>query len=92
MPKLKKSAPKAAKAARVKSELGKFKRGELHSGAKDGPKVKSRKQAVAISMSESGQDKKDKKPAKAKPGKSGQTKTARKKTKSDRRPRNKGRS
>src|SRR3990167_7154384 len=32
--------------------MGKFKRGKLHSGSKSGPKVKSRKQAVAIMMSE----------------------------------------
>lgn len=32
--------------------MGEFKRGKLHSGSKRGPKVKSRKQAVAIAMSE----------------------------------------
>lgn len=32
--------------------LGKFKRGELHSGSSGGPKVKDRKQAVAIMLSE----------------------------------------
>ena len=32
--------------------MGKFKRGQLHSGSKSGPKVKSRKQAVAIMLSE----------------------------------------
>ena len=32
--------------------LGKFKRGELHSGSKTGKKVTSRKQAVAIMLSE----------------------------------------
>lgn len=32
--------------------MGKFKRGELHSGSKHGPVVKSRKQAVAIMLSE----------------------------------------
>lgn len=32
--------------------MGKFKRGALHSGSKTGPKVTSRKQAVAIMMSE----------------------------------------
>jgi hypothetical protein len=30
-----------------------FKHGTLHSGSKSGPKVKSRKQAVAIALSES---------------------------------------
>lgn len=32
--------------------LGKFKRGELRSGSKSGPKVKNRKQAIAIYLSE----------------------------------------
>lgn len=32
--------------------LGKFKRGELHSGSKSGRKVTKKKQAVAIMMSE----------------------------------------
>ena len=32
--------------------MGKFKRGELHSGSKSGPKVKNRKQAIAIMLSE----------------------------------------
>ena len=31
-----------------------FKHGELHSGSKKGPKVKNRKQAIAIAMSEAG--------------------------------------
>lgn len=39
----------AAKVAKVMRE---FKSGELHSGAKDGPKVSNRKQAVAIALSE----------------------------------------
>ncbi len=40
------------KKAKVKKVMGEFKRGELHSGSKKGPKVKSRKQAVAIALSE----------------------------------------
>jgi hypothetical protein len=32
--------------------MHKFKHGELHSGSKKGPKVKSRKQALAIMLSE----------------------------------------
>ena len=32
--------------------MGEYKRGKLHSGSKRGPKVKSRKQAVAIMLSE----------------------------------------
>ena len=44
---------------KVHTVMGEFKRGELHSGSKQGPKVKSRKQAIAIGMSEArkaGQD------------------------------------
>ena len=32
--------------------MNKFKEGELHSGSKSGPPVKSRKQAIAIMLSE----------------------------------------
>jgi hypothetical protein len=32
--------------------MSKFKAGELHSGSKSGPKVKSREQAIAIMLSE----------------------------------------
>lgn len=58
---------KAAKQAKVKKVMGEFKRGTLHSG-KGGPVVKSRKQAVAIAMSEAKMAKKKaaKKPAKKK--------------------------
>lgn len=42
---MKKAMP--AKMAKVMSE---YKRGELHSGSKKGPKVKSRKQAIAIAL------------------------------------------
>jgi hypothetical protein len=42
---------------KVHKVMGEFKRGQLHSGSKTGPQVKSRKQAVAIAMSESGQSK-----------------------------------
>ena len=44
----------------VETEMKKFKEGKLHSGSKKGPEVKSRKQAIAIAMSESGQSKKKK--------------------------------
>ena len=37
---------------KVGKVMGEFKRGQLHSGSKTGPKVKSRKQAVAIALSE----------------------------------------
>lgn len=43
---------------KVGKVMGEFKRGELHSGSKKGPMVKSRKQAVAIGMSEAGLSKK----------------------------------
>ena len=43
------------KVHRVMSE---YKRGKLHSGSKSGPKVKSRKQAVAIALSEAGKSRK----------------------------------
>ena len=43
----------------VETEMHKFKHGTLHSGSKHGPKVKSRKQAIAIALSESGQSKKN---------------------------------
>jgi Family of unknown function (DUF6496) len=32
--------------------MSKFKRGDLHSGSKSGPKVKDRSQAIAIMLSE----------------------------------------
>ena len=37
--------------------MHKFKKGKLHSGSKKGPKVKNRKQAIAIMMSEKGKAK-----------------------------------
>jgi hypothetical protein len=44
--------------AKVGKVMGEYKAGELHSGSKSGPVVKSRKQAVAIAMSEAGKKKK----------------------------------
>ena len=35
---------------KVHTVMGEFKRGQLHSGSKKGPKVKDRKQAVAIAL------------------------------------------
>ena len=37
---------------KVGKVMGEFKRGTLHSGSKKGPTVTSRKQAIAIAMSE----------------------------------------
>lgn len=38
----------------IAATMHEFKAGKLHSGSKKGPKVKSRKQAIAIAMSEQG--------------------------------------
>ncbi len=38
--------------SKVEKVMGEFKRGSLHSGSKKGPRVTSRKQAVAIALSE----------------------------------------
>ena len=48
----------AKKVAKVMKE---YKAGTLHSGSKKGPKVTSKKQAVAIALSEAGMAKKKKK-------------------------------
>jgi len=37
--------------------MHKYKHGQLHSGSKSGPKVKNRKQAIAIMMSEKRKEK-----------------------------------
>lgn len=36
--------------SKIEKTMREFKEGELHSGSKKGPKVKSRKQAVAIAL------------------------------------------
>jgi hypothetical protein len=57
----------ATKQTKAGIKMGKvmheYKAGELHSGSKSGPMVKSRKQAIAIAMSEAGMAK-NKKPKK----------------------------
>jgi hypothetical protein len=58
MPRLSRKASKKAKRSRMKTEMHKFKKGTLHSGSKHGRVVKSRAQAIAIGLSESGQSKK----------------------------------
>ena len=50
--------PVAKGPAGVRQEMHKFAAGTLHSGSKSGPVVKSRKQAIAISLSEAGMSKK----------------------------------
>jgi hypothetical protein len=46
---------------KVEKVMREYSKGKLHSGSKKGPVVKSRKQAVAIAMSEAGMSKKKKK-------------------------------
>lgn len=55
---MKKETPKQK--AKVKKVMEEYKAGELHSGSKKGPKVTSRKQALAISLSEAGLSRKKK--------------------------------
>ena len=49
------------KPEKVGKVMKEYKAGELHSGSKSGPVVKSRKQAIAIAMSEANMTKKKKK-------------------------------
>jgi hypothetical protein len=43
---------------KVRKVMHEFKTGQLHSGSKKGPKVKNRKQAIAIALSEARKGKK----------------------------------
>lgn len=52
---------KAGKQAKMHRVMSEYKTGMLHSGSKHGPMVKSRRQAIAIGLSESGQSRKRKK-------------------------------
>lgn len=52
---------KAQKRAGVKKVMDEFKGGKLHSGSKTGPKVRNRKQAIAIALNQTGQSRKRKK-------------------------------
>jgi hypothetical protein len=52
---------KAGKKRKVHSVMSEYKHGTLRSGSKKGPKVKSRKQAIAIAMKMSGQSRRGKK-------------------------------
>jgi hypothetical protein len=52
---------KAKGAKKVAKVMREYKAGKLHSGSKKGPVVKSKKQAVAIALSEAGMARKKKK-------------------------------
>jgi hypothetical protein len=54
MPK-RKPKTKAGKKAAMHETMHEFKHGQLHSGSKTGPQVKSRSQAIAIGLKQSGQ-------------------------------------
>jgi hypothetical protein len=49
---MKKKKQHKKKSSKVEKVMHEWKEGELHSGSKKGPKVKSQKQAVAIALSE----------------------------------------
>lgn len=49
---LKKEVKRGKKEGKVEKVMYEYKEGKLHSGSKKGPEVKSRKQAIAIALSE----------------------------------------
>jgi hypothetical protein len=55
---MKKPTTKKGKMAKVSKVMKEFSAGKLHSGSKKGPVVTSKKQAIAISLSEAGMSKK----------------------------------
>lgn len=59
MPKAKPKT-KAGKKAKMAKTMHEYKHGQLRSGSKTGPKVKSRAQAIAIGLNQSGQSNKGK--------------------------------
>ena len=61
MPYAKRSDSKKKKKAVMKERMEAFKEGDMHAGKKNGPVVKSRKQAIAIGLNMSGQSKLKKK-------------------------------
>lgn len=50
--KVRKASKKHKAEDKVETVMHEFKEGALHSGSKKGPKVKSKKQAIAIALSE----------------------------------------
>lgn len=50
--KVKKAPKKTPKRNKVKVVMEEFKKGDLHSGSKKGPRVTNPKQAIAIALSE----------------------------------------
>jgi hypothetical protein len=78
------------KGFKVEKTMREFKAGALHSGSKTGPKVKSRKQAVAIGLSQ--EAKAEGKPSAKQHAKNVAASKRKNAADANRRPRNKGRS